>query len=272
MTRRPLPLAVRPLVAAVFLVTGACFATRNDMRILQGDILTMRHEAARADSARARQLAQVAGTLGVVADSLRETATRLSRFQGEARGEFRAVQQQLLQLGELVGQSSAQVQRLRAENEARLQQQVQSPLPVVPPTDTTRQPPTVFQPANPGPNQLFQDGLAQARRGSYGAAQAAFEELLRLYPTSDVAPDAQYYLAESYESDGKLLQADSAYAVVVLRYPRSAKAPTALYKRGQALIKQGRRGEARAVMEQVTRQYPNTDAADLAAEWLRTNR
>jgi tol-pal system protein YbgF len=265
----------RLLLPVVLLATGACFATRNDMRILQGDILTMRREAARADSARARQLAQLAGTLTIVSDSLRETGNRLTRYQGETRGEFRAMQQQLLQLGELVGQSSAQLQRLRAENEARMQQQLQvvAPPPVTtPPTDTTRPPPTVFQPTNPGPNQLFQDGLAQARRGSYGAAQAAFEELLRLYPTSDVAADAQYYLAEAYESDGKLLQADTAYAAVVLRYPKAARAPTALYKRAQALVKQGRRADARAVMERVTREYPNTDAADLAAEWLRTNR
>lgn len=42
---------------AVLLLTGAvlntaCFATRNDVRILQGDVLAMRGEMARADSAR----------------------------------------------------------------------------------------------------------------------------------------------------------------------------------------------------------------------------
>jgi tol-pal system protein YbgF len=256
------------------LATGACFATRSDMRILQGDILTMRQEAARADSARARQIAQVTGALGIVADSLRETGNRLTRFQGENRGEFRSVGQQLLQLQELVGQSQVVLQRLRSENEARIQaQQAAAAVPAPAVTDST-QPVTQPPAANPaaGPNQLFQEGLAQARRGSYGAAQAAFEEMLRLYPTSDLAPDAQYYLAEAYEADGKLAQADTAYATVTASFPRSPKAPTALYKRGQALAKQGRRADARAVMEQLVRAYPNTDAADLAAEWLRANR
>ena len=56
------------------LATGACFATRSDVRVLQGDILSFRQEAARADSARARQLASVVASLGTVGDSLRETS------------------------------------------------------------------------------------------------------------------------------------------------------------------------------------------------------
>jgi hypothetical protein len=54
-------------VATLSLVaTSGCFATRSDMRVLQGDILNFRTESARADSARARQLAAVASALGTV--------------------------------------------------------------------------------------------------------------------------------------------------------------------------------------------------------------
>lgn len=255
------------------LLTG-CFATRNDMRILQGDILTMRQEAARADSARARQLGLLAQSLGVVSDSLKETGRRLTTYQGENRGQFRAIGEQVLQLQELVGQNQQVIQRLRAENEQRMQSMTQTPpassSPATP-ADTVKSAPPPQQ-ANPGPNQLYQDGLSQAQRGSYGAAQAAFEELLRLYPGSDLAPDAQYYLAEAYDADGKLAQADSAFLGVVRQYPRSPRASTSLYKMGLSLSRRGRRPEARAMMERVMREYPRTDAAELAAEWLRTAR
>lgn len=264
---------VRPLLLVALLPLGACFATRSDMRVLQGDILTLRQEGARADSARARQVAMIASSLGMVADSLRETGTRLSRYQGENRGEFRSVAQQLLQLQELVGQSQLVIQRLRAENEARLQQQAPQVAPApVSSTDTSKGPPQPVPQANPGPNQLFQDGLAQARRGSYGTAQAAFEELLRLYPSSDVAPEAQYYLAEAYEADGKTAQADTAFMAVATQYPKSAKASTSLYKLALSLARRGRKADARSMMDRVVREYPRNDEADLAAEWLRTNR
>ncbi|MCC6317761.1 MAG: tol-pal system protein YbgF [Gemmatimonadaceae bacterium] len=269
---------LRRLLPVALLATGACFATRSDVRILQGDILTLRQEAARADSARARQIAQVVTALGIVGDSLSNTGVRLASYQGENRGQFRAIGEQVLQLQELVGQSQSVLNRLRAENEARLQAQLATPVaPVVTPPDSTQpQPPPTTTPvppaANPGPNQLFQDGLAQARRGSYGTAQAAFEELLRLYPSSDVAPDAQYYLGEAYEYDGKSDRADSAFTALVSQFPRALKAPTALYKLGLSQARRGRRAEARATMDRVVREYPRTDASELAAEWLRTNR
>jgi tol-pal system protein YbgF len=263
---------LRAILPVALLATGACFATRSDVRILQGDLLTMRQEAARADSARARQIAQVIAVIGVVNDSLSNTGARLASYQGENRGEFRAIGQQMLQLQELVGQSQVVIQRLRAENEARMQQQMTAPVtPVVTSTDSTQPQPTPAQ-VNPGPNQLYQDGLAQARRGSYGTAQAAFEELLRLYPSSDLAPDAQYFLAEAYEYDGKSEKADTAFLAVASQFPKATKAPTALYKVGLSLARRGRKADARAMMDRVVREYPRTDAAELAAEWLRTNR
>ena len=79
--RRLLRLA--PVVALA--AAGGCFATRNDVRILQDNILTARAEAARADSARQRQLDQAISALGVVTDSLRAVSTRTSRFQADAQ-------------------------------------------------------------------------------------------------------------------------------------------------------------------------------------------
>ncbi len=167
---------VRALAPLALVVTGGCFATRSDMRVLQGDILNFRTEAARADSARARQVAAVAAALGTVADSVRAASDRLARFQGDTRGDLRSIQQQLLQVQELTGQSQRRLQELRAEMEARPPQAVVPPVAPVP-GDTAAAAPVQ---AAPGPNQLYQLAYDQLRRGSYSAARAGFEELLRL--------------------------------------------------------------------------------------------
>lgn len=264
----------RLLIAPVILLTtGACFATRGDVRVLQGDILAFRQESARADSARARQIAALSASLGMVNDSLRDTGHRLARFQGDTRGELRSVGEQMIRLQELVGQSQAVVQRLRAEAEERAMQQQPLAAPVTPPPPGDSAAPAGAVPStNPGPNQLFEDAMGQLRRQSYSAAQMAFSDLIRMYPTSDRAPDAQYWLAEAYDADGQVVQADSAFRAVVTNYPKSARAPTALYKMGLSMAKRGRLAEARVAMERVTREYPNAAEADLATEWLRTNR
>jgi len=261
--------SLAPLAPLALLATGACFATRSDMRILQGDLLSFRTEAARADSARARQVASVATALAAIADSARVTSDRLTRFQGDTRGDLRAIQQQLLQIQELTGQSQRRLQELRADMESRSQQSmvVTPPVPTAP-GDTAA---AAVQPA-PGPNQLYQLAYDQLRRGSYSAARSGFEELLRLYPTSELAPDAQINIAESYAAEGATSAADSAYAAVVSKYPRSMRAPTALYKLALSMARQGNRTDARTAMDRVVREYPQSDEADLAREWIRTNR
>ena len=104
-------------------------------------------------------------------------------------------------------------------------------------------------------------------RGSPGTARALFTELLTTYPTSDLAPEAQLYVAETFASEGKRAEADSVYQVVFAKYPSSPKAADALYKWGLSLEVQKKCVEAKAAIDRVTRQYPQSDAANLAKDW-----
>jgi tol-pal system protein YbgF len=123
---------------------------------------------------------------------------------------------------------------------------------------------------SPGPNQLFQSSLDQLRRGSPGSARRGFEELLRLYPTSDLAGESQFYLGESFAAEGNVAAADTAYATVVTRYAQSPRAPTALYKRALLLQQRGNVALARTALNDLVRRYPRSDEAQLARDRLRT--
>lgn len=249
--------------AVLALTTGACFATRNDVRILQQDIADARAAAARADSARAAQIAVVAATLQQATDSMRAANARLARWQANAQGDLRSIQEQLLQVQELTGQSANRLIEWRANMEERAAQ-----TPVAPtPGDTTK--PTSAQPAAPGPSQLYQLAYDQMSRASYGTARSGFEELLRLYPTSDLAPDALYYIAETYGAEGNSSAADSVYALVVEKHPNARRAASALYKHGLYLQRAKRESEARQVFQQVIDKYPRSDEAALAKDHLR---
>jgi tol-pal system protein YbgF len=250
---------------AACVTSSGCFATRNDVRILQGDVLAFRNETLKADSARSQQIELLARSLGAVNDSLREVNTRLGKFQGDTRGELRSIQEQLLQVQEIVGVSRATIDRLRGEIEER--STPTTPVIPVAPSDSTR-PQT---PATPGPNALWAMADDQLRRGSYGAARTVLEDLLRNYPTSELAPDAQLRIAESYAAENNVPAADSAFTLVAANHAKSPRAATALYKLGLSQARQGKRVEARATMARVARDYPASDEADLANEWLRAN-
>jgi hypothetical protein len=70
----------------LLVASSGCFATRNDVRILQEDILSVRTMQARADSARSQQLSDISNTLNTtlvaVRDSVRDLGGRLLTFQG----------------------------------------------------------------------------------------------------------------------------------------------------------------------------------------------
>ena len=272
---------LRSVAPVAYLATGACFATQSDVRLLQNDLQIMRTESAIADSVRRAQLDAIIATLDRTQDSLRSMNVQLGRFQGDVREELYSLGQQLLQVQELTGQSQRRLQELRAALDRRAQE-LANPVEAAP-VDTTAPLPSTpamppgpgaasATPAAPGPNQLFQLALDQLRRGSTGTARLGFQDLLRQYPTADIAPDAQFYLAETHAAEGNAAAADSAYAAVVTRYPQSQRAPTAVYKRAVTHQRAGRTEEARAGFTQVIEQYPRSEEAALAREQLRTLR
>jgi tol-pal system protein YbgF len=256
-TPRHLRLAAR-LAPVAFLATGACVASRNDVRVLQQDLSVMRVERAQADSARDRQLAQLVASLTHVNDSLVAVSGRMTRFQGDALGNMVKIQEQLIQVQELTGQSQRVIRELRSELEQRAQDVAAAT------GDTTR------AQAGPGPTQLYELASGQLRRNSYGAAREGFQQLLTQYPTSDLAPDAQFFVAESFAAESQTASADSAYRLVAEKYPNSPRSATALYKLGLSLARQGNTAGARAALDDVVKRYPRSDEAELARERLRT--
>jgi tol-pal system protein YbgF len=283
--------------SAAILAAGGCFATREDVRLLQTQLQAYQTQTAQADSARRAQLDRVIEQLGLVTDSLGDLGARVEKFQGDVEGSVYSMGQQLIQIQELTGQSQRRLQELRAGLEVQrgtfsqpappgqapqAGQPVQPGQPVATTpgatsgTDTTRAPAAAIAATpgggagTPGPNELYQLALDQLRRGSTGAARSALSDLLRQYPSADVAPDAQFYVADSYDREGNTAAADSVYQLVVQRYPSSERAPTALYKHGLTLATAGKVQAARAALQQVVSKYPRSDEAVLAKDRLRT--
>lgn len=256
------------LAPVVILTTGACFATRNDLRIVHADLQAMRAERVAADSVVqemvsdvSRDLARVADALATLADSSRAQGVNLHRLRNDVREDLQSIGQQLIMIQELTGQSQRRIQELRAEMEQRAAE-----LAAPAPSDTGA---VAAAPPAPGPAQLYQMGQDQLRRGSVSAARAVFTQLLDRYPDSDLAPQALYGVAETWADEGNGRSADSVYALVVERYPRSEQAPNALYKRASAARATGQTEQAMALYRQIVAQYPRSDAALLAQEFLR---
>lgn len=259
------------LLGAVALGTTACFATRSDVQLLQNDLRVLQAEQSagraqadsaraameRRDSATASQLAQLLVALRTMGDTMVATNGRLLRFQGEVREDLYGLGQQLIQLQTMAGASEQRLRQFRLDMEER-NREIQA----AQAADTGARAAATA----PGPEQLYDVGLQQARRSAWVSARSAFSDLVRQYPQSAVASDAQLQIAYSYEGEKNQAAADSVYALVVTTYPRSTAAPTALYKHAQSLLAAKKTAEARALIDRLTRDYPGSDAERLARE------
>ena len=241
----------------------ACFATREDLRVLQNDMAVIRAEATRADSAHREQLRQTQRAVAGVADTLKAVNVFLSRMQADFDAQLHSINRQLITVQELTGQSQKRLQDLRADLEAKSQEaSTQAAAASAAGAAATGQ--------AAGPAQLYQLATAQLRRGSSASARAGFVELLAQYPTDPLAADAQFGVAETYAAEANASAADSAYAQVVAKYPKSDRAPTALYKQAMAARSSGNVRRARTLFQQIIEKYPRSDEMQLAADNLKT--
>jgi tol-pal system protein YbgF len=136
----------------------------------------------------------------------------------------------------------------------------------------TPAPPAPAGPPGPGgglsPQRMFDTAQADYAAGQWPLAISGFEQFIRSFPTSDKADDAQFYIGESYQLDGKFKEAVGAYEKVIADYPSGDRVPQALYKRGVALSLLGDNDRARESFQQVIRNYPQSEVAVLAKQVL----
>ena len=243
--------------ALLLLVTGAC-ATSGSVRRVETQILVLRTEAARQDSARAADLSRIMALQAQVADSLGVLREALRGVRSDMASELFEIQQQLVQVQELTGQSQRRLSELKAQLETRS-------LALDASRDSTGVPGDAA--AMPSADQMFQGALGQLRRGSLGTARIAFREFLRTYPTDPQVPAALLFLGETFAGEAP----DSAafyYQEVATRHQDSDRAATALYKLGQiAELRQDVAG-ARTHYQQLVQRYPRSIEANLARDRL----
>ena len=106
----------RPLVVAAGL--AGC-VSKGDVQLVQGEVALLRAETLRRDSTRAAQLAEVIQMQRQIMDSLTATRRAVGQLKGDIASDLYNIQQQLVQLQELTGQSQQRLSELRTQLEAR---------------------------------------------------------------------------------------------------------------------------------------------------------
>ena len=126
--------------------------------------------------------------------------------------------------------------------------------------------------AGAGERAAYDTAFAALRAGQYDQSAQLFQAFLQRYPNGTWAPNALYWLGESYYVTQNYQLAQQQFQALLDRYPTHDKAPGALLKVGLSQYGLKQVDAAEATLSQVVERYPGTDAARTADDRLRVMR
>lgn len=242
----------RLLALALIVPLFAGCATKRDLRDLRAEMVALQLRQDSLFQVVQRQNAQLM-------DSISGNRVIVLDARGDLARQLLAMEDQLVQIQELTGQSQRRINELRNQMESRAGELEQpgagGAMPAAPP------------PSGNDPEQLYQLGRSQLERGNARTARQAFEMVVSGHATHRLAADAQFGVAESW------VQEDPARALreferVQELFPSSPRAPAALYRAGVIARDRNDTAKAREYFQRVVRGYPGSEEARAASEAL----
>jgi len=228
--------------------------------------------------------------------------------QVELYRQLQSLQEEVMQLRGLVEEQSHQLQELRQQSldrymdlDRRLSGGAAAAVPPAPASTATgavplatgiepinaQQPPqapaatasattaTPAQTAPAGEQDAYKQAYAKLKGQQYTVAIQSFDAFIKDYPSSELVPNAHYWLGELHlvESPQNLNAADQSFAKLLSDFPQHAKAPDALYKQGKIAFMRGDKVKAKKLMQRVIDEYgaSGSSAPQLAKQFIDEN-
>ena len=91
-----------------------------------------------------------------------------------------------------------------------------------------------------------------------------------LYPKSDLADNAQFWIGECHMSLEQYEQAILAYQEVIKKHPKGNKVPNAMLRQAVAFAEIKDKTSAKLLLKKVIKEYPNSSEAQIARAKLKT--
>ena len=120
----------------------------------------------------------------------------------------------------------------------------------------------------PAETKAYQAALDQFKLGNYALAVAAMQGFLVTYPSSKLAPNAQYWIGMAHSGQRNYKEAIAAQRKLLAAWPDSEKAPDALLSIASAQETMGDRKNAQKTLEDLIARYPQSSSAAAAKQRL----
>ncbi len=214
--------------------------------------------------------------MGIMRNLIEQDSDNVNKLSVAVQAMQKTLQQQNLDSQQKVDQVSAQVQSLNDSIDelkarlARVSKQLE---------DMQQQQQNLTAPPGPGaqgapaqappPGTLYDNALRDYTAGRYDLAMQQFADYVKYYPATDLAGNAQYYVADIEYRQGNFQAAVNDYDKVLELYPGGNKAAAAQLKKGFALLELGQKDAGVRELNALVGRYPKSIEAQQARDRLR---
>lgn len=273
------------LVVVLAVASPAAAQSRREMQMM-ADIRMLQEQTQQLQQQLSSAIDQLSATLKAINARVDEQAAATRKSFADQKLAVDQFGNDLRIVRERIDENTVRITGLSQEIEAlRLaipQYTATPPAPVDPSADPAaapgappeaQAPPPVALAPGMTPQRMYNSALSDFTVGQWALCIQGFDMYLRNFARTDLADDAQWYVGECYQQDGKFAEAIDAYSRVIANYPKGDRVPDAYYKRGVALSAIGQTDRARESFETLMKNYPDHEMARMAKQQIdRLNR
>ena len=270
------------LLSVLFLSSIPVFSQKEKIAEIQRDILLMQDQIRALQRSQDEKMAAMQVMVQQILDSANKANTAVAVLDAAMRDRMKEQERLLVApvagLGAKVDTMSNDFGGVResitdlSSRMGKLQNQIADintavkliATPALPPPNPTTAPNAANPngaPAGVSAETLYNGAMRDKTAGNSDLAIEQFQNYLKWFGNTDLAPNAQYNIGEIKYLRGDLDGALMAFDTLLEKYPDNPKTSDAMLQKGRALVKAGFKAEARQEFTSLIKKFPNHDNA-----------
>ncbi|PYY21013.1 MAG: transporter [Acidobacteria bacterium] len=267
------PHSIASLLSLALLLAPAAFGANKEMVQLQTQVQALQDQLSRLQQSNDERfgamrslIEQNTDTVNRVANSLDAISHSLQTSTADQGGKVDQVSAQVQSLHDAVDELKARLAKVskQLDDMAAAQQNLQA----APPGGPGQNPQLPPQSQAPPPDVLYNNALSDYNGAKYNLAAQEFADYIKYYGNTDLAGNAQYYIADIEYKQGNYKQAVQDYDKVIEQYPSGNKASAAQLKKAYAFLNLNQRDAGVRELRALIARYPKSLEAQQARERL----
>lgn len=267
---------MKTFIWALALTPAAMFGANKEMVQLQRDVALLQEDVQKLQRSLDDKMASIRTLIEQTLAAASKSGASVTVLETGLRDRLAEQHKPVVNMGVKIDQMATDFQTLResvgdiSERMNKVQTQlvdlnntvkILSAPPAPPPTDVSGTATSSTPPPGMSAKTVYESAMRDRSGGNLDLALQGFQEYLRYYGNTDLAPNAQFYVGQIHYDKNEFAPALQAFDSVLEKFPENNKTPDATYMKGMSLLKSGQRNEAAREFLNVITKFPNSEVA-----------